>query len=80
MTSRWRPARKNTSTRRNIEIKRWDIERPDSLRKLIARVNQIRRENPAFRANHNLRFHQVDNEQIIAFSKSSPIWRIKCWS
>jgi starch synthase (maltosyl-transferring) len=38
---------------------------------LIGRVNQIRRENPAFRANHDLRFHDVDNEQIIAFSKSS---------
>jgi starch synthase (maltosyl-transferring) len=53
------------------EIKSWDIDRPDSLRELIGRVNQIRRENPAFRANHNLRFHEVDNEQIIAYSKSS---------
>ncbi len=53
------------------EIKTWDIDRPDSLRGLIARVNQIRRENPAFRANHNLRFHEVDNEQIIAYSKTN---------
>ena len=35
-------------------------------------MNQIRHENPAFRANHNLRFHEVDNDQIIAYSKSSP--------
>jgi len=54
------------------EIKDWDIERPDSLRDLIATVNQIRRENPAFQANHALQFHEVDNDQIIAFSKSSP--------
>lgn len=54
------------------EIKNWDIELPDSLRGLIGKVNQIRRENPAFRDNHNLRFHEVDNEQIIAYSKSSP--------
>jgi starch synthase (maltosyl-transferring) len=53
------------------EIRRWDLERPDSLRLLIARVNQIRRENPAFERNENLRFHQVDNEQIIAYTKSS---------
>jgi starch synthase (maltosyl-transferring) len=38
---------------------------------LIGRVNQIRRDNPAFWASHNLRFHDVDNEQIIAYSKSS---------
>ncbi len=53
------------------EIRTWDIDRPDSLCTLIGQVNQIRRENPAFRANHNLRFHHVDNEQIIAYSKSS---------
>ena len=55
-----------------FEIKHWEIDRADSLRKLIARVNQIRSENPAFRANHNLRFHKVDNDQLIAFSKSTP--------
>jgi starch synthase (maltosyl-transferring) len=38
---------------------------------LIGRVNQIRSDNPAFRANHNLQFHDVDNEQIIAYSKTS---------
>jgi starch synthase (maltosyl-transferring) len=42
------------------------------LQPLIARVNQIRRDNPAFRRNHHLRFHATDNEQIIAYSKSSP--------
>lgn len=53
------------------EIRHWDLNRPDSLHDLIARVNQIRKENPAFHTNHNLRFHDVENEQIIAFTKSS---------
>ncbi len=53
------------------EIRSWDIERHDSLRKLIGRVNQIRRENAAFHSNHNLQFHHVDNEQIIAYTKST---------
>jgi starch synthase (maltosyl-transferring) len=53
------------------EIKSWNIEHADSLQKLISQVNQIRQENPAFRLNHNLRFHDVDNDQIIAYSKSS---------
>ena len=53
------------------EIRHWDLDRPGSLAGLIATVNRIRRENPAFRANHDLRFHQVDNEQLIAYSKST---------
>jgi len=65
------PGREEYLDAEKYEIKYWDIDRPDSLRGLIGQVNQIRRENPAFRANHNLRFHEVDNEQIIAYSKSS---------
>jgi len=66
------PGKEEYCDSEKFEIKQWNIERPDSLWKLIARVNQIRNENPAFRANHNLRFHKVDNDQIIAFSKSTP--------
>jgi starch synthase (maltosyl-transferring) len=66
------PGREEYLDSEKYEIKSWDIEQPDSLRDLIAQVNQIRRENPAFRGNHNLRFHEVDNEQIIAYSKGNP--------
>jgi starch synthase (maltosyl-transferring) len=47
----------------------WDIDRPDSLKSLIARLNAIRRENPALQSDWSLRFHPVDNEQLIAYSK-----------
>ncbi len=53
------------------QIHRWDLERKDSLRDLIARVNAIRRENPALREGHSLRFHPVDNDQILCFSRSA---------
>lgn len=53
------------------EIKRWDIQRPDSLRQLIAQINGIRRENPALHRNRGLRFHAVDNEQLICYSKQT---------
>jgi starch synthase (maltosyl-transferring) len=49
----------------------WEINRADSLRGLITRVNAIRRENPALQRDANLRFHPVDNEQLIAYTKSS---------
>ena len=65
------PGREEYLDSEKYEIKEWDIDRLDSLRGLISQVNQIRRENPAFHDNYNLRFHEVDNEQIIAYSKGS---------
>ncbi len=53
------------------EIKRWDIERPESLKDLIARVNRIRKENPALQGDLSLRFHQVDNDHLICYSKQT---------
>jgi starch synthase (maltosyl-transferring) len=51
------------------EIKKWDLNRPDSLKEFIARVNRIRKESPALQENWNLKFHPVDNEQLICYSK-----------
>lgn len=53
------------------EIKRWDLSAPQSLENLIARVNQIRRDNPALQSNRNLKFHRTDNPDLIAFTKST---------
>ena len=51
------------------EIKNWDIDRPDSLKGFIARINRIRGDNPALRSDWSLRFHEVSNEQLICYSK-----------
>jgi starch synthase (maltosyl-transferring) len=51
------------------EIKDWDITRPDSLKDFISRVNKVRRENPALHHDRNLRFHPINNDQIICYSK-----------
>ena len=53
------------------EIKRWDIESAWSLRDLIARVNQVRRENPALQSDWRLKFHQTDNEMLLCYSKTT---------
>ena len=53
------------------EIKHWDISRADSLRDLIGRINRIRHDSPALQSSWNLRFHRVDNEQIICYSKQT---------
>ena len=53
------------------EIKHWEIDRPDSLRPLIRRVNRIRRDNAALHTNDSLRFHTIDNDQLICYSKQT---------
>jgi starch synthase (maltosyl-transferring) len=53
------------------EIKNWEIKRPDSLKDFIARINKIRRENPALQSNWHLSFHPIDNDQLICYSKQT---------
>jgi len=53
------------------EIKNWDIDRPDSLKEFIGRVNHIRRENPALQSNATLHFHRTDNDGLLCYSKQS---------
>ncbi|MBI4774607.1 MAG: alpha-1,4-glucan--maltose-1-phosphate maltosyltransferase [Deltaproteobacteria bacterium] len=53
------------------EIRHWDIERPDSLKDFIARINRIRKENPALQSDRSLRFHPSSNDQLICYSKQT---------
>ena len=53
------------------ELKRRDLNAPQSLKGVIARVNHIRRENPALQQNLNLRFHETDNPLLLCYSKAT---------
>lgn len=53
------------------EIKRWDIDRDDSLADFIGRVNRIRRENAALQSNGSLRFHEINNDRLICYTKNT---------
>ena len=53
------------------QIRDWDLHRTDSLKDYIARVNRIRRENPALQHDWNLRFHAVENDELICYSKTT---------
>jgi starch synthase (maltosyl-transferring) len=66
-----RPGAEEYIDNEKYELKRWDLERPDSLRHIIARVNTIRRSNSALQANKNVGFHTTSNDFIIAYSKRS---------
>jgi starch synthase (maltosyl-transferring) len=51
------------------ELRAWELDRPDSLRHLLARLNRVRRAHPALHGNRSLHFHRSDNELVLAYSK-----------
>jgi starch synthase (maltosyl-transferring) len=53
------------------QVRAWDLTSPGSLKGLISRVNKIRRENAALQSDWRLRFHPLDNDQLIAYSKAT---------
>ncbi|MFN8503481.1 alpha-1,4-glucan--maltose-1-phosphate maltosyltransferase [Kouleothrix sp.] len=70
-------AREEYIDNEKYELRVWDLDDPRSLRPLIARLNRIRRENPALQRDTSIRFHAVENnyvpnDQLIAYTKQSP--------
>jgi starch synthase (maltosyl-transferring) len=53
------------------QLRSWDRDRPSSLKELIARINRIRRENSPLQSDYGLSFHPVDNDMLVAYSKSN---------
>jgi starch synthase (maltosyl-transferring) len=53
------------------EIKDWDLSREDSLAPLITLVNAARRAHPALQRNDGLRFHPIDDDELLAYTKRS---------
>ena len=53
------------------ELKYRDRNAPGSLRDLIARINRIRKDNPALQAGRNLCFHDTDNPSVLCYSRAT---------
>ncbi|MDD5389776.1 MAG: alpha-1,4-glucan--maltose-1-phosphate maltosyltransferase [Gallionellaceae bacterium] len=53
------------------QLRQRDLNRPDSLRDYIARLNRVRRENPALHSDWSLAFHDIDNPLMLCYSKSA---------
>ncbi|WP_158944398.1 alpha-1,4-glucan--maltose-1-phosphate maltosyltransferase [Granulicella sp. S190] len=53
------------------EIRQWDRGASISIAPLITQVNRIRSENPALQSDGSLHFHNVDNSNILCYSKWS---------
>jgi len=57
------------SEKYEIKVRDWDA--PGNLKDYIARLNRIRRENPALQEYRNLRFYESDDDNILFYGKRS---------
>jgi len=63
------PGREEYYHSEKYEIKKWQWEQPGHLRDFIARVNKIRKTNPALQMMWNLDFFEVDNEYLLFYGR-----------
>jgi starch synthase (maltosyl-transferring) len=68
--NRQRDQKEEYAQNEKYEIRNWDWNDPTSLQPFMSRVNWIRDENPALQQMRNIRFHDTQNPEIIAFSKT----------
>ena len=66
------PGTEEYANSEKYEIKHRDWNSANSLREFIARVNAIRRDNPALQQLTNVRFLPTDNDQILLYAKNCP--------
>jgi starch synthase (maltosyl-transferring) len=69
--SRSLPEREEYLDSEKYEIKSWDRKSPGNIRELIRKVNGIRRENPALQSTYTLSFLGIDNENLLAYAKTT---------
>jgi starch synthase (maltosyl-transferring) len=65
------PGREEYLHAEKFELRKWDLDDPASLREIIARINRIRRENPALQTTWNLEFFETDNDNLLCYGKTS---------
>jgi starch synthase (maltosyl-transferring) len=71
MESETLPGKEEYQDSEKYEIRRWDRRRSDSLRYAIARINLIRKENPALQGTSNVQFCETDNNSVISYVKTT---------
>ncbi|WP_241503703.1 maltotransferase domain-containing protein [Ferruginivarius sediminum] len=63
------PGREEYLNAEKYEIKAWDWDHPGNIRDFIARLNRIRRENPAFHDHLTLRFFNAWDDHILVYGR-----------
>jgi starch synthase (maltosyl-transferring) len=54
------------------QVRHWDLEAPGNLRDYITRINLARREHPALQSADRVWFNDVDNPEIISYTRFTP--------
>lgn len=65
------PGKEEYMDSEKYQLRSWDWDRPGNIIAEITRLNQIRRTNPALQSHLGIRFHRVDNDRILFFSKAT---------
>ncbi|MGQ0563163.1 MAG: alpha-1,4-glucan--maltose-1-phosphate maltosyltransferase [Gemmatimonadota bacterium] len=52
------------------QLRSWDLNAAGTMAPYLTRLNAARRANPALQLDDTLRFHAIENDQIIAYSKT----------
>jgi starch synthase (maltosyl-transferring) len=65
-----RPGSEEYAGSEKYQLRSWDLERPDSLRPVLQRLNRIRRDHAALQRLSGTVFHETDNESLICYSRA----------
>jgi starch synthase (maltosyl-transferring) len=65
------PGREEYIDSEKYQLKARDFDAPGNLRDFIARLNRVRRENPALHELTNLRFHPAHDDNILFYGKTT---------
>jgi starch synthase (maltosyl-transferring) len=65
------PGKEEYLNSEKYELKVRDWNKPGNIKSYISRLNRIRRSNPALLQTSNLRFVQIDDNEVIGFVKES---------
>ncbi|MGX5691440.1 alpha-1,4-glucan--maltose-1-phosphate maltosyltransferase [Arcticibacter tournemirensis] len=66
------PGKEEYTDNEKYEIKHWDWDQYTRIKEIIARVNIIRKNNPALHTTWNLEFAESSSDQIICYGKADP--------
>lgn len=65
------PGKEEYRDSEKYEIKHWDRDKEGNLKDVITLVNTMRKENPALHATNNVKFCEVDNDNLLCYMKAT---------
>ena len=63
------PGKEEYADSEKYEVRHWDWKKKTAITELYSKVNKARKEIPALQRTNNIRFCNVENDQLIAFCK-----------